>query len=55
MKDVKVGDVVMLNSDSPKMTIRRIGDGGVICDYFYGAQYYCNKFMTEELKRVGEK
>ena len=34
MSDLKVGDVVRLKSGGPVMTVAKMGDGYVICQWF---------------------
>lgn len=54
----KPGDVVMLKSGGPKMTVNAVGDsfGGslkVWCDWFEGSNKLSDAFEPTSLKQVG--
>jgi uncharacterized protein YodC (DUF2158 family) len=54
MGDIKIGDVVMLKSGGPKMTVEYIPDGSIIvkCVWFVGTELQRGEFKMVLLDRV---
>lgn len=49
MNEIKAGDVVVLKSGSPKMTVQAIRDGLAICVWFSGTEALFGEFRPEAL------
>lgn len=53
MRDLEVGDTVMLKSGGPRMTVSRIlNRGRVRCDWFDGQEPKFRTFDPDTLERV---
>ena len=52
MENFQVGDVVVLNSGSPKMTVKMISDSAeVICEWFENTTKRSSRFLAETIKK----
>lgn len=49
MEKFKIGEIVELNSGSPKMTVRSISNGHVLCEYFEGSNILTGRFHEDQL------
>ncbi|HTG94865.1 MAG TPA: DUF2158 domain-containing protein [Pyrinomonadaceae bacterium] len=53
MEDFEIGDVVQLQSGSPKMTVHEVvSDGDVVCQWFESNEVHKENFPKEALKYV---
>jgi len=53
MEDFEIGDVVQLQSGSPKMTVQEVvSDGDVVCQWFESNEVHKENFPKEALKYV---
>jgi uncharacterized protein YodC (DUF2158 family) len=48
----KEGDIVMLKSGGPKMTVSSTGEHGIWCHWFSGTKAQKERFAAESLQRV---
>lgn len=56
MRDLEVGDTVMLKSGGPRMTVSRIlNRGRVRCDWFDGQEPKFRTFDPDTLERVEDR
>ena len=55
-KEMKIGDVVVLKSsvECPKMTVRKINNNDITCDWFDNATIMNHTFNILELKIITE-
>jgi uncharacterized protein YodC (DUF2158 family) len=51
----KVGDVVLLKSGGPKMTVSEIDEDSVFCRWFHNNRVQSACFAPEQLKKVEEE
>jgi uncharacterized protein YodC (DUF2158 family) len=52
MGDMKSGDVVMVQSGGPKMTVERVVKGVVSCVWFEGPDLFRGTFPVDALKLI---
>lgn len=52
MEEIKVGDVVKLQSGGPKMTVGWIDEDGVAVSYFVDGKIHHSKFPATSLVKV---
>lgn len=53
MEDFEIGDVVVLRSGGPKMTVHGlVSDGDVVCQWFESNEVHEENFPKEVLKKV---
>jgi len=53
MEDFEIGDVVVLRSGGPKMTVHGlVSDGDVVCQWFESNEVHEENFPKEALKKV---
>ncbi|CAI3951565.1 YodC family protein [Commensalibacter communis] len=53
MDIIKIGDIVMLKSGSPMLTVSDIDDGGILCVWFVEGEvktYQFNRFVLQKVK-----
>ncbi len=53
--ELKAGDVVVLKTGGPKMTISSIGAGFAFCQWFDGTTLCEHTFKIEELRKSGSE
>jgi uncharacterized protein YodC (DUF2158 family) len=51
MNDLTAGNVIVLKSGGPLMTIRRVEDRGAYCEWFDGSSNKGAKFSLSQLKK----
>lgn len=52
MENFQVGDVVVLNSGSPKMTVKMITDSAeIICEWFENTTKRSSRFLVDTIKK----
>lgn len=49
MSEIKVGDVVMLKSGGPTMTVKEVTERGLLCEWFAGDKLERAVFNPETL------
>ena len=54
-KEIKEGDVVILKSGSPKMTVTSIGNSDTRCYYFYEGKVELTDVPTISLKHYSKE
>ncbi len=52
MEEFKIGDIVVLNSGEPEMTIRSLEGKSVLCTWFDGKKIAMNYYPAPTIRKV---